>query len=153
PLAADRPEVGGPARRDHPPALDLDPDELAIDALPGEASERLLPDEILRLVELDVPLQPGDVERRVLRADVGAVVEDAGLDPSGFARCDRADPERFAGFLDPSPEVIPARAVLEVDLVAHLAGPTGAGDHDRDPVDGRLGAPVIAEIGDRVAEQ
>ena len=54
PLPVHRPEVVERAFVRHRLALDLDPDEFAVDALLGEPSERLLPDEILCLVELDV---------------------------------------------------------------------------------------------------
>ena len=76
-------------------AGNLDPDELAADALRPDRLEGVLADVVGRL-RFDEPLEPHDLERVVVDRHVRAVVEDAGLDPARLARGDRADPVRLA---------------------------------------------------------
>ena len=122
PLEAGRPDRVGDAP-DEPPVvmrrprhgdareglarLELDADELAVDALPAEPLERLLADVVLRLL-LDQPLEARDVKRRVGEREVGAAVEDAGLDAAGLVRRDRPDRELLAGGHDRVPHVVAA---------------------------------------------
>jgi hypothetical protein len=148
-----RPEVVQRALVAHRRPTDVDPDELPVDAFLGDPSQRVLADEVRVLIQLDEPLQPADVERRVLAPHVRSVVEDAGLDPARLRWRDRADPVCPARLLDQAPQLISPRRVAEVELVADLSRPPGAGDHERDAVHLGFRAPVVPEVGDRVAEQ
>jgi hypothetical protein len=93
--------------RDGLARLELDADELPVDALPAEPLERLLADVVLRLV-LDEPLEARDVKRRVGDREVGSAVEDARLDAATLVRRDRPDRELLAGRHDRVPHVIAA---------------------------------------------
>ncbi len=141
-VARHRPEVVEP----HPERLaaELDADQLAVDALRGEPDERVLADEVRR--ELDEALHPAHVQRRVLHRHVVAVVEDPGLEPPLVARRDRTDPVRRPRLHHAVPELDAPRAVPQVDLVAHLAGPARPRDDDRDPVQVALPAPVVRAV-------
>src|SRR5207247_5763631 len=62
------------------------------------SSDLALADEFLRLVELNVLLEPRHVERCVARdAEVRSVVEDPGLDPARLGRGGRRSEERRVG--------------------------------------------------------
>src|SRR5262249_35462006 len=123
----DRPEIVQRALVRHRCTPDVDADELPVDALVRDPREGPLADEILLLIEFDVLLQAGDVERGVARAaDVRPVVEDAGLDPPGLRRRDRGDAVRSARLLHPPPYVVAPGGVAEVDLVPDLSRPSGA---------------------------
>ena len=65
----------------------------------------------------------------------------------------RLQPEGPAGLHDPFPELVSAGAVLEVDLVAELARPAGAGDDEGDAVEFQFAVPVIAQIHNVLAEE
>src|SRR5512132_4512045 len=127
PVPAAAPEVLEP----HPEGLAAQrhADELAVDALGRDPSERILADEVG--VELDQALHAGHVERRVLHRHVVAVVEDPGLEPPLVARGDRADPRWSSRLHHAVPELGAARAVAQVDLVADLTRPPRARDDHR----------------------
>src|SRR5262245_41673921 len=148
-----RPDVVQRALVGHRIAADVDADELAIEQVPvADLLQALAADEVGALIPLDELLEPGHVQRRVLDADVRAVVEDPGLDAPGLARRDHADPVRLAGLEHLLEQVVAPRRVLQVQLVADLARPARTADDDRDAVDLGLGAEVVAQVGHVVAE-
>ena len=87
------------------------------------------------------------------RPDVGAVVEDAGLDAACLARGDRADVELLPRLHDRVPQLVTAAAVEQVDLEARDRRPAGAADRDADALDVVVAAPVVLEVQDLVAHQ
>ena len=99
-------------------SLELDPDQLAIDALVTKLFQRSLTDVVLRLL-FDQVLEAHHVERGVAEADVRAPVEDASLDPSGLARCDRPDVELLTRRRDRVPQLV---APVEVEQI-HFEAP------------------------------
>ncbi len=146
-----RPEVLEP----HAERLAVDPhaDELACDTVGADLLERRARDELVLVVELDEPLETGDLERVVRDVHVVAVVEDAGLDAALVARRDRAQLELLAGGHDRVPELVREAGVAQVHLVAELRAPACSRDHDRDAVELGLLVPVVALVGDLVAEE
>ena len=141
--AADVPPavMGGPRHGDPRQRLarvELDADQLAVDARSAQRLERLLADVVLRLL-LDQPLEARDVKRRVGEREVGAAVEDAGLDPPGLVRGDRPDRELLAGRHDRVPHLVAARPVEQVHLEPGHRRPAGPGDDDRDARRSRSG--------------
>ena len=93
------------------------------------------------------------MERRVRDPDVGAVVEDACLDPPRLARRDRLEAELLTGVDDRVPEVVTSRPVEEVDFEPRDRGPAGAADDDRDVPDLEPLAPVIFDVVDGRADE
>jgi hypothetical protein len=92
-------------------------------------------------------------ERRVAEADVGSIVEDAGLDATPFARRDRADLEFLACGRDLVPQLVALVVIEQVDLEARDRGPAGTADHDGDTVDVELLDPVVLDVVDRWADE
>src|SRR2546427_9108886 len=129
-------------------ALDLHAHQPSLHAVLLDLRERLLSDEIRLLVQIHEPAQAHYV-RVVLGRHVGAVVQDAPLDPPNLRGRDRADVVLLAGFHDPVPEFHAAAAVRQIYLVAHLRGPTGPRDHDGDAADLRVHEVIVPEIEDR----
>src|SRR6266550_3340313 len=147
--------VGVPVFRHLRPELgpqQLDAHELPIDPFATDPFQRVLADVVLWLF-LDQALEPHHVERGVGQPHVGAVVEDARLDPSRLARRDRPDPELLARVHDRVPEVVSTSSIQEVDLEPGDRGPPGPRDHDRDPVRVEVIAPVVLEVIDRRSDE
>src|SRR4029079_13176856 len=107
--------------------VEVDADQLAVDALGPNALQRVLADVVLRLI-LDQALKAHHVEGGVLDRDVGAPVEDAGLRPARLVRRYRAGVVLGAGLHDRVPQLAATRAVEQVDLEARHGGPAGARD-------------------------
>src|SRR5262249_48816095 len=135
-----------------PVAVDLDADDLLLDTLVTDPRERLARDEVGVAVEIDEPIQP-ELEGVVFVRHVGAPVEDASLDPADVHGTGRPNLVRAACLHDPLPEVVSARRVEEVDLVADLRRPARAGEDELDAVEVETAEVVVAEIEDVVAEQ
>ena len=93
------------------------------------------------------------MQRRVLQAHVGVVVEDPGLDPAGLTWCDGADVELLPRLGHCVPQVVPSGPVEDVDLETGNGRPPGSADHYRDALDLVAIAPVVLEVVDRVADQ
>src|SRR5688500_8293894 len=108
-------------------AVELDADELPVDALRPDPLQRVLADVVLWLV-LDEPLQTHHVQRRVGDRHIRAVVEDARLDTARLAGCDRLDTELLPRVGDGAPEFVALGAVEEVHLEAGDRRPPGAAD-------------------------
>src|ERR1041384_5932218 len=156
-------ESGGPDRGSNPPhrpaargdrpfrhveldpgAGDLDADELPLHPLRLDPPERLLPDVVGALPLVDQPLQAGLVDI-VRQGHVGAPVEDPRLHPADVGGPGGTDVVRLPGLHDPLPELVAPAPVPEVDLVADLAGPAGAGYDHRDAVERGFQEPVVLE--------
>src|SRR5215218_9744109 len=143
-------------------ALYLHADHLALDPFGRDTLQRLFPDEVGLLVQIDRVFQPGlvGIQERVVAVEVvvqryiGAVAEDAGLHPSDLARPDHREVVRLTGLEHPVPELHPVAAgISQVDLVPHLAGISGPGDDDVHTVELVLGHPVVPDVQNLVAEK
>src|SRR5918997_3198253 len=141
-----RPELATP---------ELDADQLAADPLLADLPEGLLADKVLLLRELDHPLVAvADLVGVGVVPHVATQGEDAALDPADVAGPDRGDPVRLAGLEYPVPELHPVAAgVLEVQLVAELAGVAGARDDELHPVELPVNHVVVGHFQDIFAEE
>jgi hypothetical protein len=67
------------------------------------------------------------------------------FDAANVARSSRPDIERTARLHDAFPQLVAAAAIPQVDLIADLAGPSGARDHHRNAVQIGLQEVIIAQ--------
>src|SRR5438132_8660380 len=131
---------------------DLDADELSLQALFLDLRERLLPDEVCLLAEIDEPAQTYFVGV-VFERHVGPVIQDATLDPPNLRGRDWADVVFLPGFHDPVPELDASTAVRQIHLVADLGRPTGPRDDDRNAANFGAHEIVVTEVEDRATHE
>src|SRR3989475_3434856 len=153
---ADRPSPGGHGPFRHVEfdglAVDLNPDQFPLRAFVLDALEGGFADEVARLVEVDGPPE-SDFVRVVLDCHVRAVVQDARLDAADIRGTRGPEVVLLPRLDDRVPEMPALRTVEQIQLVSDLAGPTGASDEERDPVELRPEKEVIRQGRNLLAEQ
>src|SRR2546426_5695284 len=107
--------------------------------------QRHTSDEVVFLLEVDEPTQPGLV-RVVFQVDVGRIVQDARLDPTVLGGTRGPEVEGFPGVHDSVPQVRPAAPIPEIDLVPDFGGPSRPRHEHRDAIDRRLQEVIVLEI-------
>ena len=107
--------------------------------------QRLLPDEVVFLIEVDQPSQACLIWV-VIQVDVGGIVQDARLDPSVLGGTGGPKVEPLARFPHAPPKLGPPASVAEIDLVSDFGGPAGPRHEDRDSIDLRVEEMIVREI-------
>src|SRR5437867_4816368 len=126
---------------------DFHDDEFSRRAVLLDLLQRLLPDEVVFLIEVDQPSQACLVWV-VIQVDVGGIVQDARLDPTVFGGAGGPKVEPLAGSHHALPKISAPASVAQVDLVSDFGGPAGPRHEDRDSIDLRVEEMIVREIQD-----
>src|SRR3989475_5492960 len=109
--------------------------------------QRRTSDEVVLLLEVDEPPQPGLV-RVVFQVDVGRIVQDARLDPTVLGGTGGPEVEGFPGVHYAVPQVCAAAPIPEIDLVPDFGGPPRPRHEHLHAIDRRLQDLKVLEIQD-----
>src|SRR5256885_12621471 len=118
PILPNRPRIREPGPDDLISG-DFYADEFPLRSFDLDFLQRRTSDEVMLLLEVDEPTQPGLV-RVVFQVDVGRIVQDARLDPTVLGGTRGPEVEGFPGVHDPVPQVRAAAPIPEIDLVCRL---------------------------------
>src|SRR2546422_2169636 len=144
PVLPNRPRMREPGPDDFIPG-DFYADEFPLRSFDLDFLQRRTSDEVVFLLDVDDPTQPGLV-RVVFQVDVGRIVQDARLDPTVLGGTRGPDVEGFPGVHDSVPQVRPAAPIPEIDLVPDFGGPSRPRHDHRDAIDRRLQEVIVLEI-------
>src|SRR5947209_9773602 len=114
--------------------------------------QRRTSDEVVLLLEVDEPPQPGLV-RVVFQVDVGRIVQDARLDPTVLGGTRGPEVEGFHGVHYTIPQVRATAPVAQIDLVSDFGGPARPRHENRDAIDRRLQEVIVLQIQDPRADE
>src|SRR3989454_1646071 len=146
PVLPNRPRMREPGPDDFISG-DFYADEFPLRSFDLDFLQRRTSDEVMLLLEVDEPTQPGLV-RVVFQVDVGRIVQDARLDPTVLGGTRGPEVEGFPGVHDPVPQVRAAAPIPEIDLVPDFGGPPRSRHEHRDAIDRRLQEVIVLEIQD-----
>src|SRR3989454_3425674 len=146
PVLPNRPRIREPGPDDFLPG-DFYADEFPLRSFDLDFLQRRTSDEIVFLLEVDEPTQPGLV-RVVFQVDVGRVVQDARLDPTVLGGTRGPEVEGSPGIHYAVPQVRAAARIPEIDLVPDFGGPPRPRHEHRDAIDRRLQEVIVLEIQD-----
>src|SRR2546422_1116334 len=146
PVLPNRPRMREPGSDDFLPG-DFYADEFPLRSFDLDFLQRRTSDEIVFLLEVDEPTQPGLV-RVVFQVDVGRVVQDARLDPTVLGGTSGPEVEGSPGIHYAFPQVRAPARIPEIDLVPDFGGPPRPRHEHRDAIDRRLQEVIVLEIQD-----
>src|SRR2546428_3964455 len=146
PVLPNRPRMREPGPDDFLPG-DFYADEFPLRSFDLDFLQRRTSDEVVFLLEVDEPTQPG-LERVVFQIDVRRIVQDARLDPTVLGGTRRPEVEGSPGIHYAVPQVRAAAPIPEIDLVPDFGGPPRPRHEHRDAINRRLQELIVLEIQD-----